>query len=53
LKYIHTFLLENKFDSEYTGIRNKGKGYEKCFMRISYEKEELMNKLIENEFSVL
>lgn len=53
LKYIHTYLLENKFTSEHSGIREKGFGYEKCFMRIRWAKEEMVDKLMKNEFSKL
>lgn len=53
LKYIHTFLLENKFTSKYEGTRVKGFGYDKCFMRIRWEKEAIVNKMIEDEFSML
>lgn len=52
LKYIHTFLLDNEYERQFkvSPTRFLGNGYDKCFMRIRWAKEELANKLIEEEF---
>ena len=52
LKYIHKFLNENEYQREYgSPTKILGNGYDKCFMRIRWAKDEFANKIIEDEFS--
>ena len=49
LKYIHKFLMENKYDRSFNGspTRVVGSGYNKCYLRIKWAKEEIAQKIID------
>ncbi|MBQ9071616.1 MAG: hypothetical protein IJY25_00455 [Bacilli bacterium] len=52
IKYLRKFLTDNSYVREYRSGSNiiLGNGYDKCFMRIRWAKEELVDNMIEEEF---
>ena len=52
IKYLKTFLTQNSYVREYRTESNiiLGSGYDKCFMRIRWAKEDLVEQMIEDEF---
>lgn len=49
LKYIHIFLMENKYERSFSGSATRviGKGYDKCHLIIMWIKEELAQRIID------